>query len=137
MASRWCKHYRGMHDKTSCEAGVEFSSLPGHGVKGFFESCPCFGPERTGTCGKSEYPTDAEMEAEEAEIQSDMRNMMVARVAIVAACGGPWNRGMAGSAGMLDCPVCEQSHTLWFSRSGYNGHIHARCSTSGCVAWME
>lgn len=137
MASIWCKHYRGMHDKTACEAGVEFASLPGHGVKGFFESCPCFGPERTGTCIKSEYPTAEEMAAEAKEMESDMRNMMIARVAIVSACGGPWKRGTQGSAGVLDCPVCNSEESLRYSRSGYNGHIHASCSTEGCVSWIE
>ena len=37
--------------------------------------------------------------------------------------------------------ICESAEigkeTLQFSRSGYNGHIHAKCSTDKCVAWME
>lgn len=36
-----------------------------------------------------------------------------------------------------DCPVCCESNVLQFTRSGYNGHIHAKCATDGCVSWME
>jgi len=126
-----------MHNKTSCEAGVAFSSLSGHGVKGFFEACPCFGPERTGTCSKSEYPTAEELEAENIEMAKVLKNMMTARAAIVSSCGGPWNRGTKSASGVIDCPVCNSEESLRYSRAGYNGHIHASCSTEGCVSWME
>lgn len=51
--------------------------------------------------------------------------------------GGPWRRGMAGECDTIDCPVCKGEKCLDFSRSGYNGHIHAACRTEGCVSWME
>jgi hypothetical protein len=38
--------------------------------------------------------------------------------------------------GIMDCPVCKTGK-LKYSRAGYNGHVHGRCSTNGCVAWME
>lgn len=39
-------------------------------------------------------------------------------------------------AGEMACPVCAAGF-LRYSRSGYNGHIHAGCTTTGCVRWME
>lgn len=39
-------------------------------------------------------------------------------------------------AGEMDCPVCKTGK-LRYSRAAYNGHVHGRCSTDGCVAWME
>lgn len=39
-------------------------------------------------------------------------------------------------AGEMECPVCKTGK-LRYSRAAYNGHVHARCSTDGCVAWME
>ena len=33
------------------------------------------------------------------------------------------------------CPVCEG--TLRYAVADYNGHIHAKCETNGCVQWME
>lgn len=137
LSSNWCKHYRGMHKKDSCEAGVRFDSLPGHGAKGFFDSCPCFGPERLGTCSKSEYPTAEEKAAEDAEMELHFQKTMTARAAIVDDCGGPWKRGDKSVSGLIDCPVCKQPNSLSYSRAGYNGHIHAGCKTEGCVRWME
>jgi hypothetical protein len=57
--------------------------------------------------------------------------------AIVAHLGGPWKRGTPGASGKIDCPICGKQGSLKFSRAGYNGHIHARCATEGCVNWME
>jgi hypothetical protein len=39
-------------------------------------------------------------------------------------------------AGEMECPVCKTGK-LRYSRAAYNGHVHARCSTDDCVAWME
>ena len=38
--------------------------------------------------------------------------------------------------GAMACPVCNAG-TLRYSRASCNGHVHAQCSTEGCVAWME
>ncbi len=62
--SDWCKNYRGMHEKNVCEAGVRFDSLPNHGTKEFFDSCPCFSREATG-CDKAQYRTPDEIAADE------------------------------------------------------------------------
>jgi hypothetical protein len=65
-------------------------------------------------------------------------NIGTARAAIVDNLGGPWSRqNRKGGSGVIDCPVCGGKETLKFSRASYNGHIHARCTTENCVAWME
>lgn len=132
---KWCNHYRGMHEKTECEAGVSFASLPLYGTREFMDACPCFGP--CGGCEKAEYPTDEEIKENERLLAVRFENITKARAAIVAACGGPWKRGMHGHIGLIDCPVCNGYKTLRFSRAGYNGHIHAACETEDCVNWME
>lgn len=134
-ARPWCKHYRGMSGKETCEAGVEFKSLPNFGTKDFHPTCPCFGP--TGGCDKAEYPTDEELAEQEAEDEKRFQSIGKARAAIVESLGGPWKREMQGTSGVIDCPACGSRQSLRFSRSGYNGHIHAACSTEDCVRWME
>lgn len=47
---------------------------------------------------------------------------------------GPTNYLSGGGA--IPCPVCKTG-TLRYSRAAYNGHVHAGCSTQGCVQWME
>lgn len=41
-----------------------------------------------------------------------------------------------GGRGEMPCPKCK-SGTLHYSVSGYNGHMHGRCSTPDCFVWME
>ena len=127
-----------MHEKDSCEAGVVFKELPGYGTKGFYDSCPCFGPGPGGPhCVKSDYPTAEEMAAHDADMQARFERIGKARTAIVEHLGGPWKRGTPGASGKIDCPACGGKETLAFSRAGYNGHIHAACLTEGCVSWLE
>ena len=136
MSRQWCKHYRGMHEKEWCEAGVAFKELPGFGFQWFFDTCPCFGPNGS-KCDKAEYPTQEEMAEREAERNSRFEKIRKAREAIVSHLGGPWRRGAPGANGRIDCPACGGKASLAFSRAGYNGHIHASCTTENCVSWME
>lgn len=131
----WCNHYSGMHEKTQCDAGVSFDSLPHYGTREFHDACPCFGP--CGGCDKAEYPTPEEIEANKIAMASRILGLGKARLAIVESIGGPWKKGMPSASGTIDCPVCSGEKTLRFSRAGYNGHIHAACSTEDCVRWME
>lgn len=138
----YCNHYRAMSPHKTCNAGVEYATLDGHGQPGFFDKCPCFwrrgkGAEQPTTCPKAAYPTDAEIAADEAVSRKSFERIGTAREAIVKFLGGSWKRGMPGAGGKIDCPVCSSKQALHFTRSGYNGHIHAKCLTDKCVAWME
>ena len=50
-----------------------------------------------------------------------------------------WNKPQLNyfsGRGEIDCPICKTGK-LRYSRAGYNGQVHARCSSVNCVAWME
>lgn len=79
-------------------------------------------------------PTESD---DERKFRERLEKIDRARTAIVAHLRGPWAKGMPGVLGRIDCPVCLGRRTLAFSRSGYNGHIHADCETPSCVAWTE
>lgn len=132
----FCKHFRSMSEHETCEAGVEYDSLKGIP----FDKRPCFmrGKDRQvcGGCDLAEFPTVEEVAAQDAEFRKRLERIGVARDAIVKACGGPWKKGKPGSSGSIPCPCCDGG-TLRYSRSGYNGHVHAGCTTEGCVRWME
>lgn len=124
-----------MMDHDTCEAGVAYETMKGMP----FEKRPCFckpGEQPRTGCELMLLPTAEEIEAEDREMTLRFERTMKCRAAIVAHLGGPWKRGMGGKRGEIACPACE-SGTLRFTRSGYNGHIHAACSTEGCVSWME
>ena len=130
----FCKHFQSMSDHESCKAGVVYLSLKPIP----FEQRPCFckpGKEPNAGCDLAEFPTAEELAAEEAEWAERFDNTRKARQAIVAHLGGTWKRGMGSVSGQVDCPMC--GGTLRFTRSGYNGHIHAACMTDDCVSWME
>lgn len=42
--------------------------------------------------------------------------------------GKAWN-------GIEVCPACNGK--LHMTHSSYNGHVHGRCETEGCLRWME
>lgn len=86
-------------------------------------------------CEKCVFPTPEEIAAEEADMKQRFERMALVRAAIVKHLGGPWKRGTNGRAGSITCPCCNGN--VNFSRAGINGHIHARCSTPDCAAWME
>ncbi len=129
----FCKHYRSMMDFADCKAGIAYDTLKGIP----FEKRPCF--QRNGIapggCDKAQFPTADEIAAEDAEFAKLFERTDKARAAIVAHIG-PYKRGIS-TGGAIDCPVCNGAKSLHFSRAGYNGHIHARCDTEGCVSWME
>ncbi len=143
-----CIHYNGTVNEC-CEAMVNYKELAGPG-EAYGLRLPCHGPDyKLGsgkslpradvvvTCPKRQEPTAEEIAADRKDIEERFEKTMKARAAIVALLGGPWKKGISGDSGAMTCPVCSGYATLNFSRSGYNGHIHAKCSTAGCVAWME
>lgn len=127
----WCKNYRAMSEHKTCLAGIDYDIFQGRP----FEDRPCW--HKCGGCAAAVYPTPEEIAAEEAEINARCEMLGKARQSIVSHLGGPWKRGTPGATGVIDCPVCGGGKTLHFSRSGYNGHIHAKCVTEDCVSWME
>ena len=131
----FCKHFRSMMDHETCEAGIAYETFKGLS----HDKRPCFMRRGVacGGCDKAEFPTPEEVAAEDAEMEKRFVGTMKARAAIVEFLGGPWEEGRPGSSGIMDCPVCNGDRTLSFSRSGYNGHIHAACRTKDCVSWME
>lgn len=133
--STFCKHYRAMSDHDTCCKGVAYETLKN--LK--FDERPCF--EHNGVappgCPLAEFPTAEERAERDRLFAARLVKIADARDAIVSHLGGPWKKGTSGAAGEIDCPACKGKQTLRFSRSGYNGHIHAVCATEGCVRWME
>lgn len=43
---------------------------------------------------------------------------------------------LKGGVDSMKCPFCPDG-TLRYSVASVNGHLHAACTTKGCVSWME
>lgn len=142
-AARWCIHYRsplqgiGKEDLTTCEAGVEFKSVqPVTGPT--FRGQPCFltdkGESKPGAlpCEKLRRPTSEEIAAHEKWLAERMGRLGIVMKGIM-----PWRQAHKGKSAqeVIECPACQGR--LHLSISSYNGHVHGKCETDGCVAWME
>lgn len=71
------------------------------------------------------------------ELVDELTDVLEARLLIVEKIGEYKKGTSEGVVGKIDCPKCKVKDGLHFSRSGYNGHIHAKCKTEDCLAWME
>lgn len=125
---RRCVHFTGiLHPK--CDAGVLYADVrrppaaPGSGFQ-----FPCFSDAGT-ECALRKTPTLAEATEEERKMNEGFEFTMAAIKLINAAVGK--KRGVTGT---IECPKCKGR--LHYSVAGYNGHIHGKCATEGCLSWM-
>jgi len=84
-------------------------------------------------CAFYQEPTSEEVQADRAETKAKLERMFAAiRVA------GEWRvkpKPAIDRYGVVECPICKGR--LHLSQSAYNGHVHGKCETDGCVSWME
>lgn len=138
-AANWCIHYRynrglkpGAPD--TCEAGVDYEAW--RGTK--HDAQPCFltvtgeSKAEAAHCPHLRRPTADEIVAHESWIANRMERLGTVMVGIA-----DWRRAHKGksAAETVDCPACKGR--LHLSITAYNGHVHGRCETEGCVSWME
>lgn len=137
----YCQHYgRGRGADMICKAGVDLKTLKrvpvgtrgitwgpcieGHTLSNPNEHCPHW-IRRTREMG--EKRADA-MEKSMALFE---------KVMPVVAKWRTWtSTNRVSKFEVIDCPTgCGGK--LHLSQSSYNGHVHGKCSTPNCVAWVE
>lgn len=141
-----CHHFNGIQHEC-CTAGVNYRQLAGI-ESGMALVLPCL-PEKTfetrrreemgetiRECPKLERTTH-EQAVQEAQdcIARSSRTMKVMNAAHEHAKAAKLGKGHGGR-GEMPCPL-ECGGILHYSVASYNGHMHAKCSTENCVAWME
>jgi hypothetical protein len=140
-AAGWCIHYRYNRDvkkpeDDTCEAGVRYDQFRGDGKS--FKTQPCFLDELGRSkpdalpCMAIRRPTTEEIAVHEKWLEGRMNQMGVVMKGIQ-----PWRRAHKGKSAqeVVECPCCHGR--LHLSIAAYNGHVHGRCETDGCVTWME
>ena len=120
-----CVHFTGVQNK-ECKAGCPYER--------FIGSLPCLPHlnKENATCEKYLAPTPEQIAKEEAEIEMMMARFMkvgpiIKRIKLEHK-GQNWR-------GVEACPVCNGK--LHMSHAADNGHVHGRCETENCLAWME
>ncbi len=134
----WCKHYTGTGRSETCHAGVNYNELADGSRPGMMNRLPClrehFKEDVVAECALREWHTPEEIAAQVEKKRSGALRTVKARAAIIdyLKANGKPTRNVSGQ---MPCPVCN-SGTLQFSIA-FNGHCHGKCTTTGCVWWME
>ena len=130
-----CVHFNGIQHDT-CEAGIRYDSIHGSGP-GWAAHMVCLqDPKATARCGSLTLLTRPEAEKLVDERKERMERFLI-------CVGEAHNHAKAqglkrgnGGAGEIPCPA-RCGGTLRYTVASVNGHMHGRCSTNGCVSWME
>lgn len=76
---------------------------------------------------------------EHAEKRAEAIEGMIRRMSVVSPVVDAWRtwteRNRVSKKEVIQCPECKGR--LHLSQSSYNGHVHGKCETEGCVSWME
>ena len=143
MSPKTCHHWRGTIEKV-CAAGVTFRPLAGEPAEGWAARLPCFGGEGPnkrsngpiGTCYQYRTSTPEEVEAEAEEVEAMELSLLrhAAAGPLIQEIKSRYGPGEGGD-GESECPACGGN--LRWRIAAYNHHMHAKCDTDGCVAFME
>lgn len=127
-----CRHFNGIQN-ARCQAGVEYQRSTG-------KAMPCIpkfiNDREVWSCGLFEIMSVEDAEKEAAERVAAIERTDTAHAAAKADAKAKGLRRGSGGVSDLPCPVCDGG-TLRYSVASYNGHMHAKCTTTGCVSWME
>ena len=126
-----CKHFSSTNDPT-CSAGVTYST-----VKLPCGALSCFVADSS-LCGSRCEPTAEEIAAFDRESDAFMAkaNERLDKLEPLLARVKKKYRGR-DLHGHATCPVCGVKSALTITHSARKGHVHAFCTTEGCVRLME
>lgn len=129
-----CAHFNGLMNK-KCDAGISYESVIDD-TKKFPERFPCFKEGAGISCAARRFFTPDEVAARIEEIrESTNKTLKAVSAAKLDAAAKGLGRNSGGQSS-LKCPCCEEG-LLSYRVAAVNGHMHAKCSTEGCVSWME
>lgn len=159
----YCQHYDpagitmigGKEPHGYCKAGVvyldQFGRAPddgNHDVNGryypssgiFQRICCTSGNENTeaeqlAKCPKWERRTIEQATKRHEEIEASMARMRMAGTVVKE--WRTWTKqNRVAKQGVIDCPT-KCGGKLHLSQAAYNGHVWGKCTTEGCLSWME
>lgn len=145
-----CVHFNGVQNAL-CKRGVRYAQFDGpmpcikfieKSARGgtylragevAAERKPWPGAEKAKPCPFYEDPTDEAIQADRIESDASLERHFAALK--VASTWRVKPKPAQDRRGVVECPICKGA--LHLSQSAYNGHVHGRCETPGCVSWME
>ena len=123
----WCKHYNGTVN-AACKAGVNYDAIKD--VSSIPYRWICTDPQSTVPCDLCVRRTPEEIRERKEYLLDRLKHMDAAFAKI-----RPFRQRGKTTTGVIECPKCKGR--LHYSISGYNGHIHGKCETDGCLSWIQ
>lgn len=128
-----CVHFTGIQHQ-ACKEGICYDTVRGLGLPCITGNAPPSGI----TC-----PSYLEPTAEQIADWQAKRDASLDRMRKVMLPVSEWRKAQAWSkrnkvsaSGTVPCAACG-SGTIHLSMAAYNGHVWGRCTTAGCVSWVE
>ena len=143
-----CRHFNGAQNKL-CARGVAYKQFePGIPCIKFVSFSVCGGTylrageepieRRPWKYEGKPCPLYEEASAEEIQRERAERDAFFEKTKLALATAATWRvlpKPSTDRHEVVECPVCKGA--LHLSQSSYNGHVHGKCETAGCVSWME
>jgi ribosomal protein L32 len=146
MRADGCIHYTGALNPATggvCGEGINYRELVGGPVLGWISRLPCSAGEARGgdkvSCPKYRAPTAEEIAEDKRRTDESIRRFMAVQSGKVREWreAQRWSKKNRVSAtGVVPCEACGKGE-IRLSMAAYNGHVHGKCTTDGCVSWME
>lgn len=137
FARNYCRHYApkpGSGDYCALSCG-SFEMMKKARASGAAPMMPCIGGHAC-TDVQSICPKWERQTMEHAEARADSIEASMKRMAIVGPVVAEWRKKEPrGKYEVIECPACKGR--LHLNQSAFNGHVRGRCSTPGCVTWVE
>lgn len=137
MMKGYCVHFSGTIRDT-CDKGYNYLQVAREQTQegiDISERMPCAARNEV-SCPDYLEPTQEDIDRDELEILNLLDRFSATRKAIVQYIEKKDKKAVDFTAN-IPCLYCNAG-TIQFSYAGnYNGHIHARCNTPGCVQWTE
>lgn len=133
----YCQHYkRGKGADMVCNAGMDLATIKKvpTGDRGILWG-PCI--EGHTLANPTEHCQHwIRRTREMGEKRADEIEKAITRMTVVMPVVDQWRlKEPFGKREVIECPVCKGK--LHLSQAAYNGHVHAKCETEDCVAFME
>lgn len=133
----YCQHYgRGKGADMICSAGMDLKTIKKVATgTSQIKWGPCI-EGHTLPDPKAHCPHWIRRTREHAEQRADSLQRTLDKMTLLDPVVSAWRVKLPkGKAEIIECPVCHGR--LHLSQSSYNGHVHGKCETADCVAWME
>jgi len=160
----YCQHYDpagvtmigGKEPHGHCKAGVVYldqfgradpsdprNRIPGLGYypsSGIFQRMCCTdGGKQSEEEQLAKCPRWLRSTREQGEARVDELEQAMDRMRLIGTVLKDWRtwtkKNRVAKAEVVECPVCKGR--LHLSQAAYNGHVHGKCETVGCLSWME